>query len=195
MASSDVTAGNVILATEYNNLREEVVNITIGHRHDGSDSRLVLASDLVGLITIRKSADELVDNSITLQNDDDFSFAIAANENWVGRFVLIFDDEGGGATPGVRLGLSLPSGCVFRAYSAFYDTSSDGFGKLQSESTNPFFQLDINLQSVHQDYIIVEFSIDNGSTAGTVQLQWAQNTANTNGTIMVLESYMIAHLA
>lgn len=38
-ASSNVTAGNVAAATDYNNLRTDVLNTSTGHRHDGTDSR------------------------------------------------------------------------------------------------------------------------------------------------------------
>jgi hypothetical protein len=39
--SSDVVAGDTILATDYNNLRKDTVNIVSGHDHDGANSKVL----------------------------------------------------------------------------------------------------------------------------------------------------------
>lgn len=37
--SAEVSAGDDILASQYNNLRKDVLDLPTGHRHDGTDSR------------------------------------------------------------------------------------------------------------------------------------------------------------
>ena len=41
--SADVNAGDDALASQYNNLRADVLNISTGHTHNGTDSKLALA--------------------------------------------------------------------------------------------------------------------------------------------------------
>ncbi len=190
MVSSNVSPGDTLLASQFNNLRTDVINTSTGHDHDGSDSKLISADDLLGRVIIKKDSDELVDNSTTLQNDDDFSFAIAANEVWVGRLFLKMEDEGGGDTPGVKLSWSLPSGGAHFSIGSFYDDSTNALGEIQG-GTGDFMAFGINFAD--NDFVIVDFSIVNGANAGTVQFQWAQGTASTNGTIIAADSFMIAH--
>ena len=56
---------------------------------------------------IRKAATESVNNSNVLQNDDEFSFAIGANETWL--FIAILNVTYGVAD-GLKLAWSMPAG-------------------------------------------------------------------------------------
>ena len=40
--SADVNAGDDVLASQYNNLRADVLNISTGHTHNGTDSKLLI---------------------------------------------------------------------------------------------------------------------------------------------------------
>ena len=193
-ASSDISAGDTLLASQYNNLRTDVVNITTGHDHDGSDSKSMSASDLLGRVLIRKPSNEVVDNSTTLQNDDDFAFSVGVNEVWIGHMMLLLDDESGTGTPGIKLDWSLPSGATFSTYSGYYDNSADSVASVQdSQDFSPFYARSVLIDSGPTfDWIRVDFILVIGGTAGTAQLQWAQNSANVNGTVIQVNSYLVA---
>ena len=50
-------------------------------------------ADLLDTKVIRKSADETVNNSTTLQDDDELLFPIAANEVWYFEFFLLIQSS------------------------------------------------------------------------------------------------------
>ena len=144
-------------------------------------------------VVINKNSDELVDNSSTLQNDDDFSFSIGANEIWVGHMVLYLDDEAAGSTNSIRCGWSLPSGASFRASGIYYRGSTEAILDIDEGTSNPFFVNFTFVDIDDSDFLVIEFTLKNGGTAGTAQFQWAQGIARTNGTIVEADSYMVAH--
>jgi hypothetical protein len=57
-ASSTVSAGDTILATQYNNLRTDVIDLTSGHDHDGSDSKSLPANTIAHTDTSGKTAND-----------------------------------------------------------------------------------------------------------------------------------------
>lgn len=125
-------------------------------------------------VVVYKGSDETVTSSTALQNDDDFSFAIGANEAWKGMvFIPGFTSSNSG---GLKADFTLPSGGSgsMRAVigSAVASTSIGGgsFGSASGTSpTGAYF---------------ITFTITNGATPGTAQFQWAQFTSNASGTVL-----------
>ena len=121
-------------------------------------------------IAIFKASDESVTSSTALQDDDDFSFAIGANEQWIGSFMLIITSSNSG---GFKMDFTVPSGAT---------------GSMRG-GTNPVFAPTAigtpaggtNAISSAADFT---FIINNGSTAGTVQLRWSQFTSNATATVI-----------
>lgn len=68
--SSDVTQGTDILEDEYNNLRKDVLSLTLGHTHSGTDSK-TLATDSVDtaqIVALAVETAEIANNAVdTLQ--------------------------------------------------------------------------------------------------------------------------------
>ena len=62
-------------------------------------------------IIVTKSSDEVVNNSATLQDDDELKFAVSANEKWFSRLFLIWTS---GTTPDLKVGFTAPSGSTIR---------------------------------------------------------------------------------
>jgi len=130
----------------------------------------------------RKASTESVSTSVTLQNDDDFVFAVLADEIWL---VSIYAPT---VTINLRIGWSLPSGATFVG-SAF----------LMRDSADPFMgyagvagHASTTLSSSAGDGILqVHGVIDVASTAGNAQFQWAQGTSSGT-TSLVAGAYMIA---
>src|SRR4030042_1672706 len=59
---------------------------------------------------VRKTADETVNNSIALQNDDHLLFAIGANEVWDVTLMLLVTTPS--VTPFFKIGWSYPASCL-----------------------------------------------------------------------------------
>ncbi|MEZ6330645.1 MAG: hypothetical protein R3B12_01370 [Candidatus Saccharimonadales bacterium] len=86
--------------------------------YDGSDWRSftsggsgVVAQEHLNLKTVVKTTNETVNNSATLQNDDELKFSIGADETWTYRFVL---QANSGTTPDFRFAVTAPSGATCR---------------------------------------------------------------------------------
>lgn len=127
---------------------------------------------------VAKTADEAVTSSTVLQNDNHLFFAMAANEVWLVTGTYFVDSAS--ATPGVKIGLTLPTGAT-----ALWDTptnwgqpagGSTGIG-LTAAST-----FAISLATTSTNPITLRYRIINGSTAGNFQLTWAQNVSNATAT-------------
>jgi hypothetical protein len=134
-----------------------------------------LPSSFVGKsITIFKPNDETVTSSTTLQNDDDFLFSIAANETWKGIMTLSLAANSSG---GFKCDFTVPSGCTgtMRGW---------GANALSSNNVSIATGLGNTGNAGGNSLSAISFTITNSSTAGTVQLRWAQNASNASGTIM-----------
>ncbi len=128
-----------------------------------------------------KTADETVNGSSTLQDDDHLSFSVAADELIMVECHFVWDTD---TTPNIKFGLTVPAGCTVQ----WGDSSGFGLPKTESQTivTNSTFETtDL---SNHFTYIIKV-----GSTAGTFQLQWAQGTSNASNTVLKEGSYMLVH--
>lgn len=129
----------------------------------------------------RKTADETVNNSATLQNDNHLFLSVAASTTYELTGLLVYTS---GATPDFKFGWTFPSGLTMRyTVLATVGGTFGTYGQVQtavpaidgagSELTVPIMGI-----------VIVS------STAGTLQLQWAQNTANASDTKLHTNSYI-----
>jgi hypothetical protein len=157
---------------------------------DGADTTLVRPVDWnathIGLTIVRKTADETVNNSTTLQNDDHLLLAIAANEVWLVEAILYYISAG--ATPDLKVAWALPTGAT-----GFYLGWGLGYNDAvyivsQSSTYSLIFGTEWTARIA-----IVKLLVINGATAGNIQLQWAQNTATAENTKMLTNSCLIAH--
>ena len=141
------------------------------------------------ITTVRKTADETVNNSATLQNDDVLLLALAANETWY--FMLTFGHVGNGAAD-IRVGFTIPAGATMRygcsaARMTDLDTvnfcvSIPGSGTTQAYAGG-----------TDQRHVTLSGVVVNGGTAGDLQFQWAQDTATVVDTKVLTNSYLEAH--
>ncbi len=142
----------------------------------------VFSSSYVGKsIAIYKDSDETVSTSTTVQSDDEFLFAIGANETWEGVW---FPTVISPAAAGLKVAATLPSGATGRKRIAWGNT-----GSADSDITAT---TGATFQWLIQTYGRITFKVVNGSTAGNVQFQWAQNVSDGGSTIMRAGSYLIA---
>lgn len=129
--------------------------------------------------TVRvKDADETVNNSNTLQDDDDLTFPIGANEMWAVDVVLRYST---GDTPRAKYAFSVPSGATGTHAGISQSTDMD-------TKSSPTIAVALRAGGV---LAIIKAIIINGSTAGDVTLQWAQAVADESDTKVLKGSYLI----
>lgn len=136
---------------------------------------------------VQKTIDETQNNAVnptaTLQDDDELSFAIGANEAWSFRFTVQATNN---ATPDIKFAVTSPAGAVCKV----------GMSEAENALSNANIGCGISLGAVPTttgtDMFEVYGTVVNGATAGNVTLQWAQNTANAAVTTVRAGSYLHA---
>jgi len=141
-------------------------------------------ADLTGAIQLRKTAAETINNSNTLQDDDDFTFSVAASEVWTVEihasvsFLLASD---------FKFTFALPTGASMVAMGVARSIS----GHVAATGTTPgtAIALASGADIIHLDvYALLIMS----TTAGTAKFQWAQNTAVAEDTSILANSFLLA---
>ena len=142
-------------------------------------------NNIIQLLTKIKAADETVNNSATLQNDDDLVFAVAANEEWVIELLILFGYDPSGD---LKWKFSVPAGCGIDGI--YFDglTGSGTLGQFFVESDTEIF----NAASGSSGQLFIRALVRVGGTAGNVQLQWAQNSAHASNLTFKKASTLLA---
>ena len=134
-----------------------------------------------------KTADQSVTSSVTLVNDTELFVSLAASVTYA--FQMMLDYEGGTAgASDLKWTFGIPAGTFMRYC---YSNRGTGLGASVTMSTGSSTDLGGtngagNLEGVHGFGTIVC-----GSTAGTLQLKWAQNTSSATSTIMHAQSCLM----
>ena len=128
-----------------------------------------------------KTADETVNNSDVLQDDDELFFAVGANEVW--QFELLFLHISG-AVPDIKYAFTVPVGG--NIYAAPSHTT---IGPAAPKDLT----VAIVLTGAGADRVIWFIGwYTGGANSGNVQLQWAQNAANASDTKVLQNSCLMA---
>lgn len=119
----------------------------------------------------RKTADETVNNSNTLQNDDHLFVAVAANAVYDWKLVLHYNS---GTTPDLKIGWTVPTSTTMVWGGVIIDTSGaiTVAAALTQSSVQAIGGTGSNAFQVFTGTVVTS------TTAGTLQMQWAQNTTN-----------------
>lgn len=141
-------------------------------------------------LVVRKTADETVNNSTVLQNDDSLVLPIGANEIWLATWYPIWQST---TVADIKFAWTFPTGCsvgygflwsdaanAVTHYRQYTGTSPTNSNALHGQGTELVGPAPMNLHIV------------NGSTSGNVTLQWAQNTAEVSNTIVKANSTLWA---
>jgi hypothetical protein len=129
----------------------------------------------------RKTSTETLNNDNTLQNDDQLFLPVAANTEYQLEMRLRISS---GATPDWKCLFTFPVGLTMN-YNV--TTITAGATTLQN------FDLDQTSTTTvegGQTSLFFDGTVVVSSTAGTLQLQWAQNTANASDTSVLAGSYL-----
>lgn len=149
-----------------------------------SAGQTLTAALLIGALPfgVVKQADESVISSTTLQNDNELLVTLAANTTYRLDLALLAT-EATGTTADIKLAWTMPSGCRLDAAAIGPHVSWTGSGTVQ-EVEFASWQAETSSPTSSKSFGTVNASINfgyhvrgivaNGSTAGTLQLQWAQ---------------------
>lgn len=148
------------------------------------DNSFTKLSQLQDVKVVRKSANEIVNNSAVLQDDNELLFPVLANEIWTGYILLL---TSGNNTADLKVNLTGPAGSTIRWTGIYVDVAG---------ATRKTSDLDGDIQAYGQDNylnVLINFTIINGAVAGNLTLQWAQNTADLSDTTVLANSHIYAH--
>ena len=141
-------------------------------------------------VIIRKTADEVVNNSDVLQNDDHLLLALAANEERLIQFVLFV--TAAGTTSDFKVAITVPAGAdVMYGFNLPQWNPGDTAGVSQA-ATASGQALTLGTSNAIEPVVLWCWVL-NGANVGNLQLQWAQNTANATNTGLKKGSCLIAH--
>lgn len=127
-----------------------------------------------------KTVDETVNNSATLQNDDQLVIAVPANTKWEVDGVFRFNS---GTTPDIKAKFTVPASATLKWN--FFAQAGTFLGFQQDETTTA------TVDGIAAPVAcLVKGILTVGATAGNLQLQWAQATANASNTIVQIGSYL-----
>lgn len=152
-----------------------------------NDNWTALENAINGVTTKRKTADESVTSSTTLQTDDHLTLAVGANEEYVGTFEIFAGDALTGT--GCKVAIQAPSGSTLRVSAVKLDnaafvyqkqtTTSDGaldFLTGETVSASALFRLSV--------WVLV------GGSSGSISLRWAQSTSSGSALTFKRGSFM-----
>lgn len=149
---------------------------------------------------IKKTADEVLTSVGALQDDDDFSFAVTANQLVVLHYNIVWDTGGGSA--GLQARILLPS------LDSNYTSDSNltlGIGQRQPSNgagsvTNSVLPLVVSSGTVYSNTNVITAATPQtlggwvllpiGSSGGTVKIQWCQNSSSATPTTFRKGSYL-----
>lgn len=133
--------------------------------------------------TTIKPADEIITSATVLQDDDHLYFAIGANENWAFKFVVQANSP---VAADLQFAVTAPSGAIC-------DVSVvDAQGAMSAANLGCGASSGLVAVAVGDHLYEITGTVRNGSTAGNVRLQWAQNTSDIGNTTVYSGSFVQA---
>jgi len=154
----------------------------------------ILASAVQGVApdAAYKGADESVTSSTALQNDDALFLALPVNSTWM-AFAAIFYQGGNNGAGDLKWQWTVPAGASAIGGHVSYFTSGVGVGNVNLGAfANGATTVSGTNGAGHSLPVLLLMSVTIGSTAGNLQLQWAENTSNATPTIVKAGSLLAA---
>lgn len=160
-----------------------------GHAERGNETEAIL--DQIELLTDSaipvvkyKTANEVVNNSTTLQNDDHLFWSTVANGVYTMDLNLFYDS---GTTPDFKFDWTYPVGTTFDWGAIYYNLAGTltTSGTFTEATVGAVGGLGVGtVVMLKASYVFVM-----GPSDGTLQMQFAQNTANASNTTLFTGSY------
>jgi hypothetical protein len=167
----------------------------VGNLPGGGGGGGVGSGNTTNIQIVTKAADESVTSSTTLQDDDELLVSIAADEVWVLDAYLRTDGATGGD---IKVAVKGPTGVSGHFMVLGPGTTATTFenatanNQIWPVSPTPTGLPAGTLGAGNDTLVHVHAVIRNGSTAGSVVIQWAQNTSSGTATKVLTNSYLVA---
>ncbi len=130
-------------------------------------------------IVVRKIANEVVNNSNVFQSDNHLKLDVSANSAWAFNGIFWIGSD---PAADIKFKFTTPAGTT-----GYYgDTSTLGATSYALGDTLPIGTTGVATPAIHGITGIVKI----GGTPGTLQLQWAQNTAQVADTTLYKHSVL-----
>jgi hypothetical protein len=153
------------------------------------DNMLAVGPHLI----VRKTADESVTSSTTLQNDDHLVFTGGVNEVWQVGLTILYE---GSATGDIKIAFTYPTGSGFKlALGASGVTNgptaqNDAAVSDGASPSNSLVYFGIGAGLARVVNMLGVWAV--GATGGNLQLQWAQNASDATATKVLTHSTLWA---
>lgn len=151
-------------------------------------------SDFLDYQFVRKTSDESVSNT-TFQDDDDLNLSVGANDVW--QFDILLFVTNAANTADIKVTFTLPASGTASYVGTGYDPSGTTqqtnrhIARHRSVSTFGIGVLASGTEAA--SHVRLSGLYVGGGTAGTVQLQWAQQSSDgSNATVVKADSYFKA---
>lgn len=149
------------------------------------------ADDFNKVRAVGKSAGQIVNNSATYVNDSELLATVDASTVYTYQF-MVFSTSG--TVPDIKFTLTFPTGstCSFGHIALVTTASPTGdadFGSYSSATSGSSGVSAAGTTGVQLTLLAGTLTV--GSTAGTLQLQWAQNTATASDTTVHAGSNLV----
>ena len=130
-----------------------------------------------------KASDETVNNSNVLQNDNDILQAVAANEKWA--FDIFLDVETS-TVADFKCAFTVPTSAAGTVWIVFDTDTAANLATTNTPGTGFSRTITDTFTFIANVFTMVRITgvLRNSSNAGTLQFQWAQNTAEVSNTIV-----------
>lgn len=140
-------------------------------------------------IFLKKTADETVTSSGTIQDDDHLNFAVAANRTYEISGAIQADNASNNID--IKLAFQLPTSASMKVYALGVQNAGgnavQGSGLMTASNTSKTFLINGGVSTLIQFRGILVI----GANSGNVKFRWAQGTSNATGTIVRSGSYMV----
>lgn len=151
-----------------------------------------------GSTIVYKLADESINSTTTLQDDNVLAFAVSANKAYFVNVYLLVQAAASASTMDFKCGWTYPASTTidWGANSAL-DTSTEswgagtltgGFSDLLKETESRSIGLSANSPDKQGIHLMAIVQV--AGTAGSLQFQWAQNTSNANNLTVKAGSFL-----
>lgn len=170
--------------------------------HSTSDKRVTVTGKLFGTTTdvgsmtfARKTATETVTSNTVVQNDDELFASVAINYVYtVDMMAVVTGDDLGDVKFQFTYpaGATLAGGQVSLLASLAGGVVTSGSAELRAipVQATPSTALAAGIADTNGVLVMYHGVLIMNSTAGTLQLQWAQNASSVNGTVLNIGSYL-----
>lgn len=144
-----------------------------------------MKQEILGSIIIRKEADQTVNNSDSLQPDNELKFAIGPDESYLVEYILLHNSN---STADLKLAVTAPEGAEVHTYISAYRANTT-YGTVCRNGSGVASDIDGKDGVAMDKYTAI---VINGENAGYVTLEWAQYQADESNTKVLANSVLKA---